>query len=117
MKTLAFMVWFGLAGAASFALFNVTFKVEKLEADLGELNRQILADQQSIHVLKAEWSYLDRPERLETLIEDHLPDLKSGIASPTVGIDQLPKRDAAELYLPGQAFRPARLNAADEIQK
>lgn len=117
MKTFAFMVWFGLAGAASFALFNVTFKVEKLEAELGELNRQILANQQSIHVLKAEWSYLGRPERLETLIENHLPDLKSGIASPTIRIEHLPKRDAAELYIPGQAFGPASLYAADEIQK
>jgi hypothetical protein len=117
MKTLAVIVWFGLACAAGFALFNVTFKVEKLEAELGELNRQILADQQSIHILKAEWSYLDRPERLELLIGDYLPGLKSGGASPIVKIEQLPLRDDFGPYVPGAALKPTSLKATDAGSK
>ena len=117
MKTLAVIVWFGLACAASFALFNVTFKVEKLEAELGELNRQILVDQQSIHVLKAEWSYLGRPERLELLIEDYLPELRSGAASPIMRIEQLPQRKAAEPYVPGVTLRATSIRAIDADAK
>ncbi len=117
MKTLAVIVWFGLACAAGFVLFNVTFKVEKLEAELGELNRQILADQQSIHILKAEWSYLDRPERLELLIEDYLPDLRSGIAAPVMKIEQLPLRDAIGPYVPGATLRATSIEASDAKSK
>ena len=117
MKTLAVIVWFGLACVAGFALFNVTFKVEKLEAELGELNRQILADQQSIHILKAEWSYLDRPERLELLIKDHLPELKSGIASPIMSIEQLPLHDAVGPYVPGATLRPTSIEASGAKSK
>ncbi len=104
MKTFAVVVWFGLACAAGFALFNVTFKVEKLEAELGELNRQILDDQQSIHILKAEWSYLDRPERLETLADSYLPEFKTDRAPTSIRIELLPKRDAKEAYVPSAAL-------------
>lgn len=107
MKTFAVVVWFGLACAAGFALFNVTFKVEKLEAELGELNRQILDDQQSIHILKAEWSYLDRPERLETLVNSYLPEFKTGSVPTPVRIELLPKRDAIKAYVPSAALTPS----------
>lgn len=108
MKIFAVIVWFGLACTAGFALFNVTFKVEKLEAELDDLNRQILDDQQSIHILKAEWSYLDRPERLETLVDSYLPEFKTGNIPMPISIELLPKRDAVEAYVPG-----AELTASD----
>ena len=103
MKTFAVVVWFGLAGTAGFALFNVTFKVEKLETELGELNRQILEDQQSIHILKAEWSYLDRPERLEILANNYLPEFKIGNNPTPIRIELLPKRKPMELVAPNNA--------------
>jgi hypothetical protein len=117
MKIFAVVVWFGLACAASFTLFNVTFKVENLEAELDELNRQILVDQQSIHILKAEWSYLDRPERLEALVDSYLPEFTTGVVPNTVRIEHLPLRDAIETHVPDATLRANSLKTTIGTQQ
>ena len=55
-----------------FGLFRLTYEVQDLEEELSRLNRAILAEQEAIHVLAAEWSYLNRPARLVTLNERYL---------------------------------------------
>jgi cell division protein FtsL len=67
--TLLFLL---LAGAISVALFSVKYQVQDLEDDLSSLNRSIIMERQSIHVLKAEWSHLNNPERLGNLARWHL---------------------------------------------
>jgi len=67
--TLLFLL---LAGALSIALFSVKYQVQDLEQELVDLNRSIIEERQSIHVLKAEWSHLNNPERLGILAERHL---------------------------------------------
>jgi len=89
MKNTAIFIWIGLAGIAGFALFNITFKVEQLENDLSQLNKQILKEQNAVHILRAEWSYLNRPENIENLARKHLPDLRYPEASQVGGIDDL----------------------------
>jgi hypothetical protein len=37
-----------------------------------EINRQLSADRDSIRVLKAEWAYLNKPERVENLANKYL---------------------------------------------
>ncbi len=89
MKGAAMAVWIGLAGIAGFALFNITFKVEQLEAELNQLNKQILKEQKAVHVLRAEWSYLNRPDRIEALVRRLLPDLGYPNAAQIGGLDRL----------------------------
>ncbi|MBX6321629.1 MAG: hypothetical protein IRY94_07375 [Rhodospirillaceae bacterium] len=48
-------------------LFQVKFEVQALEKQLKALNSQIYANQQAIHVLKAEWGHLNDPRRLAEL--------------------------------------------------
>ena len=67
--TLLFLL---LAGAISVALFSVKYQVQDLEDDLDSLNRSIIMERQSIHVLNAEWSHLNNPERLGSLARRHL---------------------------------------------
>ena len=67
--TLLFLL---LAGAISVALFSVKYQVQDLEDDLNSLNRSIIMERQSIHVLNAEWSHLNNPERLGNLARWHL---------------------------------------------
>ena len=59
--------WVVLAAGLCTGLFLVKQQVRGLEARLGQLNESILDDQQAIHVLRAEWSYLNQPARLEDL--------------------------------------------------
>ena len=67
-----FILWAALAGVAGWAMFQVKYAVIDLEERLAAENRQILAHQEAIHVLKAEWTYLNEPARLARLVARHL---------------------------------------------
>jgi cell division protein FtsL len=61
-----------LALALSIAVFRITYQVDELEGRLHSLNNEILDEQETIHILKAEWSYLNDPHRLEVLAKRYL---------------------------------------------
>ncbi len=65
-------LWLALAAMVGFGLFHVKYEVQRLESELNQLNAQILKEQRQIHVLKAEWAYLNRPSRLSALARNHL---------------------------------------------
>ncbi|HER27062.1 MAG TPA: hypothetical protein ENI69_08130 [Rhodospirillales bacterium] len=67
--TLLFLL---LAGGLSVALFTIKYRVQDLEQELTSLNKSIFQERQSLHVLKAEWSYLNNPQRLRDLAERYL---------------------------------------------
>ena len=86
-----------LAATAGGALFQVAFEVSELDDELALLNRDIRTDRDAIHVLRAEWSFLNQPERLEELTRRHLdllPVTGAQIAGtgavPVLPQDQLP---------------------------
>lgn len=66
------ILWTCLAGAVGVGLFSVKHEVKDQEHRLTALNRDIQREQEAIHVLKAEWSYLNDPARLRALSEKHL---------------------------------------------
>ncbi len=72
MKGSAVAVWVGVIGAMALGLYQVTDAVQTREDELARLNRDLIASEEAIHVLRAEWSYLNRPERLARLAGDHL---------------------------------------------
>ena len=61
------IVWLALAGVASGVLFHTSYRVQELDARLASLNREIIREQEAIQVLKAEWSHLNEPGRIERL--------------------------------------------------
>ena len=61
-----------LAASLSLTLFVVKYQVQDLEGELVQYNRTITEGRQALHVLKAEWSYLNQPARLKALAERHL---------------------------------------------
>ncbi len=86
-----------LAAAAGGALFQVAFEVSALDDELAQLNRDIRADRDAIHVLRAEWSFLNQPERLEELTRRHL-DLLPATGSQnarTRAVPQMPHEPPA----------------------
>ncbi len=68
----AALLGIALLALSIFALFQVKYKVQNLRRDLAEIERQVTSDKQSIHVLQAEWAYLNRPERLKRLADQYL---------------------------------------------
>ena len=68
----ALILWIGLPAIVTIALLLVCYQVQSLENELETLERAAIAQQEEIHVLRAEWSFLNRPERLARLAGRHL---------------------------------------------
>jgi hypothetical protein len=66
------LTWVGLAIAASLILYHTSDRVNALSHSLTTLNTQIEAEQQSLHVLNAEWVYLANPARIDAAVRRHL---------------------------------------------
>ena len=110
------VLWLTLAIVAGIGLFQVSYRVQSLEDELTRVNRQILQERDTIHVLRAEWSYLNEPTRLAELAQRHL-NLAPLAASQMVRIEDLPLRlpplVAETAPLPaGQAVTAANDHAA-----
>lgn len=105
MSTTSPIFWVVLIGGLAFGLFQVKHAVQRLEDELATLNRDLLASEEATHVLRAEWAYLNRPERLAELAGRHL-DLAPATPRQVGGVDTLPLRATDETDL---APRPAVL--------
>ncbi len=68
--------------------------VQNLESDLAALERSINSDQDEIHVLKAEWAYLSRPERVKNLAAKYL-DLQATNSHQIADISTIPLKSDA----------------------
>jgi hypothetical protein len=93
MKIYAVLGWLSLIVVASYAMFHISYEVEKVETKLQALNRQTLDEQERIHVLKAEWSHLNRPENLRALSHELLPNMRPPAINQIGTLDQLPERE------------------------
>lgn len=89
------LAMFALAAGAGGLLFQVSFQVSALEDRLVTLNRTIVDNQESIHVLRAEWSYLNQPSQLAALAQRHL-DLEPMKTAQIQSIADLPLRPVPE---------------------
>ena len=58
--------------AIGIGLFTVKYRVQDLEGQLVDLNRQITRDREALQVLEAEWSHLNEPRRLKILADRYL---------------------------------------------
>jgi len=102
MKRPAALILFALSVVAGGVLFGVAFEVSALEERLIVLNQDITRDRDAIHVLRAEWSYLNQPERLEGLSRRYL-ELKPLKGEQFSEIAALPVRPAPD---PASAIAP-----------
>ena len=85
------VIWLGLAGLASGALFHTSYQVQALGEDLAGLNRTIIHEQEAIQILKAEWSYMNDPNRIEEMARRHLilgPTTSDQMITSVAGIPQ-----------------------------
>ena len=92
--------------AASFGLYQTELRVRHEERVLADLNHQLVRDQQAIRVLRAEWAYLNEPQRLQALAERYLP-LRSTRDSQVAQMAELSARLPAVVDEPGGGLPPA----------
>ena len=121
-----------LSGAA---LFWVSQQVQQVEREQRQLMASITEEQESMRVLKAEWDYLNRPERLEQLSSKYLnmtpvsaDTLVQSISAipepedPTAPPDEQPVEVSTDLKAPAKAapvvsLPPPILNQNDVSQE
>ena len=75
--------------AVSIGLYNLKYKVEAQERERASLVQETVNERDAIRILRAEWSYLTQPERLQSLADRHL-DLVPLKASQIATFDDLP---------------------------
>jgi cell division protein FtsL len=62
----------GVAALLGAVTYSAKQEVMLLEGQLSSLQRSLLVQQESQHLLKAEWAHLSSPERLQGLAQKHL---------------------------------------------
>ncbi|WP_051284698.1 cell division protein FtsL [Nisaea denitrificans] len=116
-------LWLLLATCAGISLFLIKHEVQEREDRLNALHREILADQEAIQVLNAEWSYLNRPDRLEHLIREFSENRTANRLQLT-SVDMLPQllSDPDDLHLANRGdngivlpmVRPVSIKAGEQ---
>lgn len=110
MRVLAIAVWTFMMMTTAYALFHISFQVDALENQLGSLNHEIRSEQESLHVLSAEWAFLTRPDRLGQLARDVMPGFGPTEPAQLVTFDQLPRPLPEGQLPPGPAAEAVNPN-------
>ena len=89
MKRFVIFCWLAAGSITALLLFQIKAEVQSLEEEISQTRRQILHDQEAVHILEAEWSYLNNPARIAALAERHL-QLAPIPAERIIGFNDLP---------------------------
>jgi len=96
MRISTIMTWVVFILPLAMGLFYVKHVVENTEEDLASLESQINSDQDEIHVLKAEWIYLSRPDRVKRLADKYL-QLQPTDSTQIADINSIPMAGDAQV--------------------
>lgn len=94
MRSLIILGLLTVAALAGAGLYSIAYEVDRMTAELATLDREIARENESIHVLSAEWTYLARPVRIAELTERYLPELRQLTAGQIARIEELPTESA-----------------------
>lgn len=94
------------------AVYDMKYEAELAETELRQVERQIVQERETISLLKAEWSVLTQPGRLQQLIERHADVLKlvpltSAQFGTLADIPEKPVLLDPEVHGPGEGVMPA----------
>jgi len=107
MIRLASLFWLALVAVTGFATFKVKYAVQDIEDQLNKVRRHTIAEQQEIHVLRAEWTALNQPERLADLNRRFLSLAAVAPKQLQRKIEDIPLRPVPEPAEPVIAAAPA----------
>lgn len=111
------LVWAVMVVATLYVTYQVKYRVQNIEEDIASTQRAIAAERDSIHVLEAEWSYLNRPDRLSRLSAEYHGLQRVGV-SQIVAVDTLPMAPVrtAPMEASATVIVPSPEAAPEEIQ-
>ena len=99
--------------AIAYVIYQVKYETRGLDAEIASLNQKIDDERDAIAVLRAEWSLLNRPERIQRLAKKHL-GLSPAKPAQLLTVDTVEERDFDRTRLelavsaPEPAAKPAK---------
>lgn len=87
-------------GGVAYGMYQLAYEVKRLEDQLIALNRTITQQREAVEVMRAEWSYLTRPDRLQAMVGRHL-SLEAVPPHRMVTLSSLPPRPEAAVVEDG----------------
>ena len=66
------LIYMACFAALAMGLYLVKYSVQGVQRDVATLKQQLATEKESLHLLNAEWAYLNRPDRLRQLADRHL---------------------------------------------
>ena len=66
------LVYMACFAALSMGLYLVKYSVQNIQREVVSARAELGREKESLHLLKAEWAYLNRPDRLNRLASHHL---------------------------------------------
>ncbi len=97
--------------ATGMLLFTTSQKVQKAERHLAKLESEKEQTEEAIRVLRAEWDYLNRPDRLETMATRYLGMKQPVLAEVTKDAAALPapaSPASGQLVVQPALYHPAK---------
>lgn len=94
MRRLAIPVLIAATLVLATALFQFKQTVGDLERELAQVNAAIVDHQETIQILRSEWSFLNQPSTVEQLAKRHL-HMQPSTAARVIRLEDLPWRDGA----------------------
>ncbi|MFM9890779.1 MAG: hypothetical protein ACKVOE_09120 [Rickettsiales bacterium] len=66
------LIYMACFACAAIGLYLVKYNAQCMQREVAALKHDLANEKESLHLLNAEWAYLNRPERLQELAEKHL---------------------------------------------
>lgn len=82
-----------LVGSAVYA-YTIKYQTSYRAEQIAKTKIEIKAERDAIAVLRADWAYMTRPERLQQLADKYLPELKPLAVRQIVSAQSLPDKAA-----------------------
>ncbi len=93
------LFWLGLTLIASLGLYQTSGQTQKMQREVERIEAQLTDTSKEIQLLRAEWAYLNAPDRLARLAKQHLPQLQAAQGRQLSQIASLPSRTAPVVIL------------------
>ncbi len=68
----ATIFWMCFIAFAAFGLYMVKYRVLDIQKEIARTEHELEEEKENLHVIAAEWAYLNRPDRLQPLAQKYL---------------------------------------------
>ncbi|MGA9442604.1 MAG: hypothetical protein WBV18_04175 [Methyloceanibacter sp.] len=97
--------------ALAYVIYQVKYEARNLDEKVFVLERQIEEERDALAVARAEWSLLNRPERIERLAKKYL-ELRPAQPRQLVILDEVTENDFERAHTLAQSAKTAGAKAA-----